>query len=345
MKRQICLRDIASLCVGASVLGSGGGGDTAILSSFVDEIMKEAGSVDLISVGDLGENDLVIPLAYLGSPAVSLVQGPTLPLFVSLIEAIIADQPNKRIVLMPAEIGGCNALAPLVPASVLGLPVLDADLIGRAFPKVSMCKPAINHPNQTRYFYMSNRDGHVQKLMAQNVAEMEEKAREFCIQSGGSASIATFIFEGDQHSSHAIEGSVTRAFRMGEALLSNQGVATMGGHLQASGMVVSLQRETVGGFLLGSVTLSTNEGEVVVAFQNEYVCAVRGGVPFIQTPDLVVLFDRDTKTPVASETLREGLYLELVSFPSPAFWKEPHATKAVVLDQFQLPASLSDLVS
>ena len=40
--------------------------------------------------------------------------------------------------LMCAEIGGSNGMAPLTWAARMGLPVLDADGMGRAFPEVQM---------------------------------------------------------------------------------------------------------------------------------------------------------------------------------------------------------------
>ena len=40
---------------------------------------------------------------------------------------------------MPAETGGINSFAPLVAGANLGLPVLDADGMGRAFPELQVC--------------------------------------------------------------------------------------------------------------------------------------------------------------------------------------------------------------
>ena len=51
---------------------------------------------------------------------------------------------SKRIThLICAEIGGFNALEPLVLGAERGLPVLDADGMGRAFPELQMYTPLI----------------------------------------------------------------------------------------------------------------------------------------------------------------------------------------------------------
>lgn len=334
MKRKIRCVDLPSLCLGAAVLGSGGGGDTAILSSFVTEILNHAGSVDLISVADLMPDDLVIPVAYVGSPAASLALGPTKALFVKPIEAIQAANPGRRLIIMPAEIGGCNALTPLIAASCLGLPVLDADLIGRAFPYVSMCKPAVNFPVKQQSFYMANRDGELMQASVENALAVESKARAFTVESRGSASIATYLFNGCDYAAMVIEGSITRAFGIGDALLSQNEASVAGGVIKASGVVTALQRVNEGGFLIGSFSLKTKDAFIRVAFQNEYLCASMGGEPIVQTPDIITLFDAHTHAPIASESLCVNQALDLVVFPAPPFWRGPAALCKVSLNQF-----------
>ena len=44
----------------------------------------------------------------------------------------------KMSALISAEIGGANAMAPIIAAAMAGLPVVDGDGMGRAFPEVQM---------------------------------------------------------------------------------------------------------------------------------------------------------------------------------------------------------------
>ena len=41
--------------------------------------------------------------------------------------------------MISAEIGGANSFEPLVTGARVGLPVLDADGMGRAFPELQVC--------------------------------------------------------------------------------------------------------------------------------------------------------------------------------------------------------------
>ena len=53
-------------------------------------------------------------------------------------------QPSKRFVaIVPADIGGINSIEPLTVGAVLGMPVLDADAAGKAFPELQMMLPFV----------------------------------------------------------------------------------------------------------------------------------------------------------------------------------------------------------
>lgn len=59
--------------------------------------------------------------------------------------AFLLAQGDSRIVaLMSLEIGGENCIEPMVLAAELGLPVVDCDGMGRAFPELQMFVPFIN---------------------------------------------------------------------------------------------------------------------------------------------------------------------------------------------------------
>ena len=52
-------------------------------------------------------------------------------------------QPKRITHLSPIEVGGINSFGPLALGAKCGLPVIDADEMGRAFPEIQMCSPFI----------------------------------------------------------------------------------------------------------------------------------------------------------------------------------------------------------
>ena len=54
------------------------------------------------------------------------------------LRAIEEYTGEKATALISNEIGGSNSVEPLIPAAMAGLPVVDADGMGRAFPEFQM---------------------------------------------------------------------------------------------------------------------------------------------------------------------------------------------------------------
>ena len=121
--------DAAMIARGAELLGSGGGGNAEILLSLAVENIRKYGPIKLIKYHELPNDSLIIPLAMIGSPEASTKQLPRLGEFESLLEFILKDFPGLQPILMPAEIGGCNALAPFAIAAQYQLPILYSYLI------------------------------------------------------------------------------------------------------------------------------------------------------------------------------------------------------------------------
>lgn len=58
----------------------------------------------------------------------------------------VHQQPQstkKPVAVVCAEIGGANSIEPLVAGAELGLPIVDADGMGRAFPELQMFLPFV----------------------------------------------------------------------------------------------------------------------------------------------------------------------------------------------------------
>ena len=85
---------------------------------------------------ELAEDALVVPLAFVGAPLIATEKLPSGREFQTIIAHL--QKLDKELVLMPAEIGGANGLCAFAVAAKMGLPVLDADTVGRAFPELQM---------------------------------------------------------------------------------------------------------------------------------------------------------------------------------------------------------------
>ncbi|MEV4166662.1 S-methyl thiohydantoin desulfurase domain-containing protein [Nonomuraea dietziae] len=85
---EITSADVDDLAAGATLLGSGGGGDTAIVASMLRHALTQRGPVPLIKAGDLAEDALVVPTAATGSITCLIERLPTGAEFVAAITTV-----------------------------------------------------------------------------------------------------------------------------------------------------------------------------------------------------------------------------------------------------------------
>ncbi len=119
--------------------GAGGGGDTYPRMLMVRQAMEDHGPVALVDLDDLPDGALIMPCGTIGAPVVgdreaAARQGGA----AGCATASRRVRGEPVAALMAVEIGGSNGMEPVNFAAELGLPLLDADAMGRAFPEVPM---------------------------------------------------------------------------------------------------------------------------------------------------------------------------------------------------------------
>src|SRR4029077_14124989 len=141
--RDITLDDIESLAVGAWVLGTGGGGSPYLGLLNMRALYKEGYRVQLMPADELADDDWVAAVSNMGAPLVGqerLTDSRTIARAVALMEEHIG---TKFRGIMSLEIGGGNSIQPLMAAAHLNRPVIDSDMMGRAYPEAQMTWAAV----------------------------------------------------------------------------------------------------------------------------------------------------------------------------------------------------------
>ena len=86
---------------------------------------------------DATDDEYALPVCYMGAPTV-IQELMTSPVEMkSALDAMMTQKvvAGRRLTaLMTPEAAGTNAMEPLIVAANMGLPVLDCDGMGRAFP-------------------------------------------------------------------------------------------------------------------------------------------------------------------------------------------------------------------
>src|SRR5712691_10647233 len=142
--RPVTLDEIESIAIGAWILGTGGGGSPYLALLNLRRLYREGTVVSLMDPAELADEDRVAVVSNMGAPLVGqerLTDPRTIAQAVRMMEDVIGQRFRA---VMSLEIGGGNSLQPFMAAALLGLPVVDADCMGRAFPEAQMTSFAIH---------------------------------------------------------------------------------------------------------------------------------------------------------------------------------------------------------
>ena len=288
MSVEISLDDIEALAVGAWILGTGGGGSPYLGLLNTRRLYAEGHRVRLMSPFDLGGEDWVAVVSNMGAPLVGqerLADSRNVARAVEIQQDLLGA---KFRAVMSLEIGGGNGIQPLMAAAHLGLPVVDADTMGRAYPEAQMTSVAVGdlEPNPCALYDPRGIEAVVTKVPSWKW--MERVSRKICVELGSIASTCKAPRTGREVKDWGIHFTVTKAIGIGRrarqaerhhedpvAAILDEGR----GKLIFRGKVIDVARRTTEGFLRGRTLiegLDEDRGSRLdIAFQRSWLGVTR----------------------------------------------------------------------
>jgi preprotein translocase SecE subunit len=134
--RKIGLSEIEDISLGAARLGAGGGGDPYVGKLAANSAVRECGPVTLLDPLEVPDDALVVPIAMMGAPTVLCEKAIGGKEYKTLYNMVSQFYGREIYAFMPIEAGGVNSMLPIAAAARMGLPLVDADGMGRAFPEL-----------------------------------------------------------------------------------------------------------------------------------------------------------------------------------------------------------------
>jgi uncharacterized protein len=329
--REVTADDLPALARGAAVLGTGGGGDPYIGRLLAEQALREFGPVPLVALDDLAADAWVFPVAMMGAPTVMVEKTPSVELIGQAVTSLAQYLGVTPTHIACIEAGGVNSTIPIVAAAQLGLPLVDGDGMGRAFPELQMVLPTLDGIAATP-MSIADEKGNTGVLSTVNNHWSEALARSLTITMGCSAIIANYVMTGAQAARGLVAGTLGLCASIGRAVDDARAAhgdpveavrSALGGRLVHTGKVVDVARRTTTGFARGEAAIDGPDGTLVLHFQNEHLVALKGGEPVVTTPDLIIVLDSDTGEPVTTETLRFGHRVCVLAAPSAERWHTP----------------------
>ena len=222
MKRRLDPDSLRALARGCAVLGAGGGGDPYLGLLQALQATEDFGPVALVDIDELPGESLIMPCGGIGAPTVSIEKIENGDEGGRLREHLEFVTGRRVTALMAAEIGGSNGLLPVAWAARMGLPLVDADGMGRAFPEVPQVTMHLAGISPSPAV-MTDERGNLIVFQAISGHWIERLERAAAVEFGGAASSTEFSLTAAQARTATVRGSVSMAIRIGQAVTCAEG--------------------------------------------------------------------------------------------------------------------------
>jgi DUF917 family protein len=293
--------------------------------------VEENGPVPLVRLAEDTNGGLVMPCGAIGSPEVAterLWSGDEGLVLRDTVEAIRGERVRG---LMCFEVGGANGVLPVTWAARLGLPLVDADGMGRT--QTGLQRQVMHLAGlQPGPVVLTDGRGNTLVLFPADADWAERLARGASGTLGGICAGAMYSMTVGEARAAAILGSISRAFQLGDALgaVAHAGnpaalEEALGGTVLILGKVVHVERRVDDRFVHGSATV-TGTGEyqgrqLRLELQNEFLLAIEDGELRAAVPDVISVLSSDTADPVSTQHLAYGERVAVLALPAPDAWR------------------------
>jgi DUF917 family protein len=324
------LRDVAR---GAAILGTGGGGDPYLGTLAALQAHEKHGPPTVIDPDEIPADGLVALPVMVGAP-VPLVEkfgfGPELE---DVYRALNRFLEGQLVALMSPEMGGVNSVVPLALGARLGVPVVDADAMGRAYPEIDLVTFTL-YGIPASPFALADEHGNNVVISGVDNHWVERIARAAVVEFGAICPGMGFPVTGRQLREAAVLRTLSYAEEIGRAIREAQSeksdpiaeiLRITHGYVLFSGKIVDVQRRTMHGWSIGEAVMEGLDdylgSKMEVSFQNENLVASRDGEIRASVPDLITIIDADSGEAITTERLRYGFRVIVLGMPCDEKWR------------------------
>lgn len=331
--RELSEQAIRDIAYGATVLGTGGGGDPYLGTLAALEAVRRHGPVRLVDADELPDDAVVAFPFLVGSPLPFLEKlaiGPELGRVHAALERFLGRPVDA---VMSAEVGGANSTLPMALAARVGVPVVDGDLIGRAYPEIQLSVLTL-HGIAASPVVLGDEHGNVVVVEAVTNHWAERLARSTSVCFGAICVAIGYPIDGRAAKTLTIRGTIGFAEQIGVALREareqkHDGLAAVqeasAGTVIFRGKIVDVERRTRDGWALGEARLAGSEAdigsELLLRFQNENLVALRDGEVVAGVPDLITVLNVETGAAITTEQLRYGTRVAVLVIACHPIWR------------------------
>ena len=343
--------DLDFIRIGTYILGCGGGGTPYPIFLEMRNMLRSGAKIRVINLHDANHyaknEGSFITVGFAGSPTVSdeQLQGDELTDATSALSDYLNTKPDGVFAL---EIGGGNGFKGLYCGSStkLNIPVIDADLMGRAYPTHHQILPCA--VSKDMYLTVSSvSDGNGNNFLitgAQSDLYVEKMMRAALSEIGAHVGVVNRPMTSQDLQTMTVHHSLSRAWRIGKAvrvarqkleidLLPEKILLAVGGSKSGkvifTGKIVGVEKKLFKGHVYGEVIIENEyKDKLVIPFKNENIVAkvqpkgCESWTILASVPDLISVCYCDDGEAVGTPEYRYGIMVFVLAFSPSNLWVE-----------------------
>ncbi|MGP3534771.1 DUF917 domain-containing protein [Microbacterium sp. RD1] len=335
-RRELTAADIGHLSTGATFVAS-----TIEHSSRVQyrdmalELMAEEGRGPVLTaVEDLPSESMTTSIGFVNKGLMLAEMIPVGDEFATALTLLERRLETRLAGIFPLAAASVNAMVPAYVALQTGLPLIDADPMGRVFPLLHQTTLALGGLSAGP-IGLTGPTGETAVIDVSDPVRAERIVRAMAAELGGWSATASYPVTAAQLRQHGVLGSISRLIEIGKILDSTE-------HTQAKyasltnllGMrkvirarvadVEGLSRPSLHGMpdRPSSVTLVDEaQGRIIrLEIQNEILMMLVDGAVHAIMPDIITMVRPEDASVASVEDLWVGNKLDLMSFPAAPQW-------------------------
>jgi len=336
--RILTEKDVEHLIIGAAILGTGGGGNPEEGLDLLKKDIKEGRRLAIVSLDEVPNDALIVCPYFCGSIAPSKKKGKTVvfkdPMAVAF-EKMEKHLGKKVFATIAVELGGMNTAIPLHVASMMKLPLLDGDYLGRSAPELLHSSANIFGVPLLPSVAVSESGNIVVIERYADLYEYEDMVRSLSVVAGGFVAVIDTPIDGSVAKKVIIKDTVSKCIEVGktlkEANMTGQDpivklVKRLNGVLLFKGLVKNYGWEDKEGFLYGEATyegIGKWKGhELKIWIKNENIVAWKDGKVVATAPDLICVVNENGYA-ITNAELKEGMKAVVIGARAPEVWLTP----------------------
>ncbi|MEM3398344.1 MAG: DUF917 domain-containing protein [Nitrososphaerota archaeon] len=336
------IEQIRDFVRGATILGTGGGGDPDEGLRLLEKVFLEGKKIKLVNLSEIDKESVIVVPYYVGTIAPDAktrkpikIQEPIKIAFREM-ERILG---RKISAVLASELGGFNAPLALYMGAYMDLPVVDGDLLGRAAPELHQCTVHIFGIPMYPSVIVSETGNKVVVYEYSDIDDYEAIARYLSVLSGRFAAVVDTPLRIEDAEKAVVKNTLSMCIKVGEAVRIARGRRIdpveevrkiLDGWRIFEGIVESYQYRDEKGFLRGEAIVKGagkySGMKLRTWIMNEHLMAWIDGKPVVMAPDLI-MFLNDEGEGITNSELKEGMKVNVIASKAPDMWRTENGLK------------------